>query len=649
MESVRTDQLNESEKLLRAFFDSMPQLGWAAQPSGFVDFYNKNFYLYTGCTTADLAGWGWNAVVNPQLLPAVLDSWKEALAKAEDFEMKIPLRRHDGVFRWFLTRATPIFDSHGNCVRWVGVNTDIQDEMDRSSALAQSERQFRLLADGLPDLVWIADSNFLCRYLNQRWVEYTGIAASQGYGTGWRSVIHPDDLRDAEHIWESCIPAKREFECEQRLRAADGSYRWFLVRGKPVIDDQQNATSWFGTYTDVHLKNEANNKLERLARDRDQQLAHAEALTESVIESISDGIVVSDPQTRLTYLNSAARDMLQGQLAPYSLKDAAENRRNYDNSGEKLLSVDELPLSKALKGQTVNDYEMMLKTPDGNGRIVSVSARPIVDRKGEFKGAVAVVRDITARKNAEFALQQARDDAVEANKLKSQFLANISHEIRTPMSGILGLGELLAEQTEGECKELAARILVSSQHLMSLLNDLLDLSKAEAGKIVVTNEILCLAQLVDDVCSTFYISAKKKQLELRMQLDEALPARVWGDGKLMRQVLHNLVQNAIKFTDAGRVIVEAALQSRNEDCLIVRFSVQDTGIGISDENRKKLFKMFVQVDGSTTRRHGGAGLGLALSKRIVETMNGEISVHSTENEGSIFTVTLPLKVCHDEA
>ena len=293
-----------------------------------------------------------------------------------------------------------------------------------------------------------------------------------------------------------------------------------------MSDDQHEAPSWFGTCTDVHLKRQLNEQLETLAKDRGQKLAHVEALNESVIESISDAIVVADPESKLTYLNEAARRMLGNQKAPASLKDAAENNRNYDQSGERLLTKEELPLSRALAGQLVNDSEMVLRSNDGDRRIVSVSARPIVDSNGIFKGAVAVVRDINARKAAEKALQQALEDAVEANRLKSQFVANISHEIRTPMSGILGLSELLLDETEGESKELAKHIFFSAEGLMRLVNDLLDIAKAESGKIIINEELFGIEHLLQSVCSTFSGSAVRKKIQLLSSVDCALPEQV---------------------------------------------------------------------------------------------------------------------------
>jgi signal transduction histidine kinase len=284
---------------------------------------------------------------------------------------------------------------------------------------------------------------------------------------------------------------------------------------------------------------------------------------------------------------------------------------------------------------------MVLRSTDGNRKIVSVSARPIIDRNGSFKGAVAVVRDITARKAAEEVVQKALEEAVEANRLKSQFLANISHEIRTPMSGILGLSELLAEETNGTSNELAKHIFDSAECLMRLLNDLLDLSKAEAGKLIVNEHLFTIERLLESVCATFRGSAQRKKIELCYSVDPLLAQEVWGDSQLIRQILQNLVQNAIKFTSTGRVFVRAELKSKSSDTINVFFSVQDTGVGIPVEDQKKLFRLFVQLDGTSTRKHGGTGLGLAISKRIVELMNGEIGVESAEGQGTTFYFTLP--------
>ena len=239
-------------------------------------------------------------------------------------------------------------------------------------------------------------------------------------------------------------------------------------------------------------------------------------------------------------------------------------------------------------------------------------------------------------------LRRARDEAIQANILKSQFVANISHEIRTPMSGILGLSELLVNETEGETKVTAEYINSSASNLMVLVNDLLDMSKLEAGKFEIIKEVFQLNELVENVLTAFDLPASNQNLELLRHVDESLKEDFIGAPGRIRQVLQNLIQNAFKFTDKGSVKVLVEPQKVDGSTVYVRFSVSDTGPGISEVNQGKLFQLFVQVDGSTTRKHGGTGLGLALSKKLVQLMNGVISIDSVEGAGSTFWFTIPL-------
>lgn len=243
-------------------------------------------------------------------------------------------------------------------------------------------------------------------------------------------------------------------------------------------------------------------------------------------------------------------------------------------------------------------------------------------------------------------LKSARDEAVLANALKSQFVGNISHEIRTPMAGILGLAELLAtdEQLPASSRELAENIREAGQNLMVIVNDLLDFSKLEAGKMDLDYAEVFVDDIVKEVVKGITPLVDAKELQLHFEVDSSVPNTLFGDAPRIRQALHNLAQNAVKFTEAGSINLNASLQSLNEDLAVVRFQVSDTGIGVSQETQSRLFEPFVQGDGTTTRKYGGTGLGLSIVKRFVELMHGSVGVASVEGEGSKFWFSVPLRL-----
>jgi signal transduction histidine kinase len=245
------------------------------------------------------------------------------------------------------------------------------------------------------------------------------------------------------------------------------------------------------------------------------------------------------------------------------------------------------------------------------------------------------------RANTELA--RARDEAIQANLLKSQFVANISHEIRTPMTAILGLSELMVYETEGETKETSQHIMTAAKSLMVLVNDLLDLSKLEAGRIDLNLEPFRVNEPAVEVVGMFQASAAQKKLSLISNINLDSNYKAIGDAAKIKQVLQNLVQNAIKFTETGTIQVNVSIEKEDENINNVRFEVVDTGEGITEQDQSKLFQLFVQVDGSSTRRHGGTGLGLALSKKLIELMNGKVGVSSTVGKGSTFWFVVPLE------
>ncbi len=281
--------------------------------------------------------------------------------------------------------------------------------------------------------------------------------------------------------------------------------------------------------------------------------------------------------------------------------------------------------AKILREGGVASLEHACLRKDGSSVVASISGAPLHNDQGEPIGAVYMVSDITERKRAEKELQSAKEQAEAAYRAKSQFLANMSHEIRTPMNGVLGMTELtLTTDLTDEQRDYLECVRSSAESLMKILNDILDYSKIEAGKVTLTAGEFNLREVLADTLKPLIVRACQKGLRMAFQVEAAVPETVSGDSTRLRQVLVNLIDNSIKFTPAGEIFVLVKLLSRQAGKVCLGFSVRDTGIGIPKDKQGEIFESFTQADGSITRRFGGTGLGLSISSQLAEIMGGSI-------------------------
>ncbi len=258
-------------ELFRQMFDMMPQLGWTAHADGKIDWYNRGWHEYTGKTLEEMKGWGWQSVHDPKFLPLVNERWNHSIQTGTPFEMRFPLKGKDEKFRWFLTRINPMRDESGQVVRWVGINTDIQDEIDMQNQLKQ-------MSEALPSVVWTTSADGFCNYLSPLWKDMTGFEPSECLGTKWLELLHPGDRDAVWEKWQRCVETGSRFETEYRLRGKDGNYTWYLALGVPLNDASGNLAQWLGSLTNINDKKTRNEEMELMVDERTAQLQVARDL-----------------------------------------------------------------------------------------------------------------------------------------------------------------------------------------------------------------------------------------------------------------------------------------------------------------------------------------------------------------------------------
>ena len=627
-------------EFFRKLFDLMPQLGWTAQADGYIDWYNQGWYDYTGTEFEEMQGWGWQKIHDKKMLPEVMSRWKESLYTGKPFEMKFPLRGKDGRFRCFLTRVNPIHNTEGKVERWVGINTNIQQEIDEANDVAASEHNFRTLAESIPQLVWVIDEQLSCRYLNQRWYDYTGQKAGTALGFNWQSIVHPEDLQNALKQWDICMKQGVSFQDKQRLRGRDGIYRWFLVRGEPVFHKDKQIVSWFGTCTDIQAEKERT-ELEQLH-------------FRTIAEALPTAAWTTDASGHCDYLNTRWLEItgmsFDECIGEGWLKGLHPDDRDLAYVCWKAFIDDDKPYEIEYRLKVGDSYRWFLtrgmKVRDKHGKIEKIvgSTTDIHERKEQGEELERLVLERTAQ------LQTAINDAITAKhfsekalEAKTRFLASISHEVRTPMASIMGFIELLSLNDLGEENNSMIHMsMTACKRLLQLLNDLLEAARLDHDSVKIDLRQISIKTLLESARQFAQSESSSKNLQVELKLAESLPKTIQADESLLRQVLLSLIVNAIKYTKEGKISISAQLQKDPAHSDKIVFTVSDTGCGIKSEMRSRIFEPFEQADSTTTQVNGGAGLGLTISKNLVELMQGEIGVNSEPGAGSTFWFSIPV-------
>jgi PAS domain S-box-containing protein len=619
--------LRESEQRWRSLTEALPQLVWSATPDGACDYFSSQWTEHTGVAEADLLGWGWLETLHPEDREPTRHFWLESVAGRHPYDVEYRVRRRDGEYRWFKTRGVPIRDGGGTIVKWFGTCTDITDLRQTEEALRAGKQRFRTFVDHAADGFFLQDEQGRILDVNRRACESLGYTRDELVGMT-PSDFDPDLIPARLEALVRQAKAGKTVASEARHRRKDGTLFPVEVRGKAF---------WEG----------GRQFFVSLARDITERKRAEEALRESeerfrgTFENAAVGIAHTDLDGRFLRVNEKLGDILG-----YSREELL-TKNVQDVTCPEDWAIDREQFGPLLGGEVPSfSRDKRYLRRDGSPVWVAVSVSLQRDAAGMPLNTISVVRDIAHRKRLEKELRRAVGVAEAANRAKDEFLALVSHEIRTPMNAILGMTELALDTdlTENQ-RQCLKTVKSAADNLLGIINALLDFAKIEAGKLELDPADFSLRAAVGDTLRALAVRAHAKGLELIYQVQSDVPDALVGDAGRLRQVLINLVGNALKFTDAGEVIVGVELDgdppppSPGAGEVGLRFTVRDTGIGIPPEQQQRIFRAFEQEDASTTRKYGGTGLGLTIAARLVALMGGQITVDSAPGRGSTFAFT----------
>ncbi len=538
-----------------------------------------------------------------------------------------PVVTKDGRSLWVSTNGLPVFDEEGMLIGYQGSDSDVTERRQAEEALRLSEEKFRTVADFTHEWEYWRDPQGNMVWVSPSCLRMTGYTVEQFEDDRHlvRKIVHPDDMPKFNgHIDKAESKSLLPCDMELRIIRADGVTVWINHRCEAIFRED-------GTY----LGRRASNRDVTKRKAIEKALLESERLYRNFTKLASDFFHICtrhgpDP-FRLGWLGGAVEKVTgydQAELQAKGCWLACVHPEDAPNVATRM---------QFMRPGDSHEVEFRFIRKDGSVCWLQEAA---CCEAGDSPGETLLygtVKDISARKWSEMELLQAKRSAEAANVAKSEFLANMSHEIRTPLNGVLGMLQLLTMlNDERERQQYTDLAYSSGQRLLGLLNDILDFSKIEAGQLVLRRERFRLRDVVDDVASLIRITAEDKKLTLACRIDASVPETLLGDGARIRQVLFNLLGNAVKFTKAGSVTVSAWCRPSRSSSgkLLLYFSVSDTGIGIPDDKIDHVFRRFTQSDASHSRVYEGAGLGLAIVKRIVELLGGEIVVESEVGTGT---------------
>ncbi len=634
--------LKAREREFGVIINAIPALAWSAHPDGSAECFNEQYLAYVGLSLEHLQGSGWTVAVHPDDLSALAATWQLIMSSGKPGEAEVRLRRFDGEYRWFLFRANPVRDESGSILKWLGINTDIEDRKRAQEALAaderdllrtdiddrkkpeealqSNERNLSLMINAIPALIHSARPDGYIDLLNKGWLDFLGLPLEEVVGWGWTKTFHPDDVDQCVAKWRAALASGEPFEAEARTRRAGGEYRTLLHRTAPLRNQHGNIVRWYGTSFDIEDRKRAEAQVEQAYL----RLAEAQRLSKTgsfITDLLADDHDWSEEAFRIFEFDPSTKVTVQ------MIRDTVH--------------PEDLPTFDAViaRGMTGADVDFVFRiVPQGAVKQIRGMAR-LMAKIGGRPLFIGALQDVTESKVAEEALDRARSELAHVARVTTlnALTASIAHEINQPLSGIITNASTCLRMLNGAppnvdgARETARRTLRDGNRASDVITRL----RALFSKKEFTLESLDLNEATREVIALSLSDLQRNRVILRSELAEDLPP-VIGDRVQLQQVTLNLLRNAsdamVAVEDRPRQLL---IRTRREEDDRARLSVQDAGTGVNPQNFERLFEAFY------TTKTGGMGIGLSVSRSIIERHHGRLWAEANDGPGVTFSFSIP--------
>jgi PAS domain S-box-containing protein len=666
------EELRESEERFHTMLNGIPQLAWMAEADGHIFWYNQRWYEYTGTSSEQVQGWGWQSVHDPEFLPKVLERWKSSIAAGAAFDMETPLRAADGSFGMFLTRIVPLKDANGCVLRWFGTNTDISERARAAQRLAELAREkshraeelarslealeaqtvmFQLVLDSMGEGLIAADREGHFLIFNDAAHDLMGRGPEDLPTEQWTQhykVFLPDGITPYPPDGLPLVRALRGESVQVELIVQSSEARSMEITARPLRDARGNLCGGVAVLRDVTERKRSEGELARQAEElsRSRQALETQTLMlQSVLDSMVEGLVAADEQGKFILWNPAAGRIVGLGAANLSPEEWGAHYGAYLPDTITPFPSEQNPLLRAIRGE-VSSAEIFFRNPELHcGVWIESNGSPLRDKNGVVRGGVIAFRDITQKKAAELEIRKLNEHLEQriaertaqltaANNELEAFAYSVAHDLRAPLRHIDGFSKLLAEHLGGSLDKDAQHFLESIQdsarNMGSMVDEMLNLSRVTRTELNL--QVTGLSSLVEEVLKKLEPEVRDRDIEWKIA---SLPF-VECDPILTKQVFVNLLSNAVKFTRTRpRAIIEVGQKDVDGQSAIY---VRDNGVGFSMKYSDKLCGVFQRLH--RQEDFEGTGVGLATVQRIVLKHGGRIWAEAELNTGATFYFTL---------